>query len=90
MPALTQKSSRLLLPGLLLLSLLTAGCGGLQKHVEQERMQQDAHECQQLGWEAGTPEYDQCMEGKRQQRAETETGLPDSFLQGGWWLGSWF
>lgn len=91
LPISSSAISRLAAVSLVL--LLMAGCGGLQRHVEEEWQEQYAQECLQEGWEIGTAEHDACLEDKNRQRAEEnekKDGMADSFLRGSWWIGSWF
>ena len=78
--------------GLVLCMVLATGCGALRDYrAEAEHREHDSIKCQEeLGWEKDTQGYHDCMEREREARAEPNGSMPDSFLDGGWWIGTWF
>ncbi|MCY4038005.1 MAG: hypothetical protein OXF09_00920 [Hyphomicrobiales bacterium] len=70
---------------MLLAGALLSGCGAIYDHYQHKDYDQT---CQQQGWAPDTQEYDECIEELKQGRSKKE--MPESFLDSGWWIGTWF
>lgn len=68
---------------MLLAGALLSGCGTVHGHHENYD-----RTCQQQGWKPDTQQYDECIEKLKQEHSDEE--MPDSLLDGGWWIGTWF
>ena len=71
---------------MLLAGALLSGCGAIHDHFHHHEDHDQI--CQQQGWEPDTQQYDECIEKLNQEHSERE--MPESLLDGGWWIGTWF
>ena len=60
-----------------------AGCGAIH-----DAAYNHDQTCQQQGWKPDTQGYSECIEKLKQENSDEE--VPGSFLDGGWWIGTWF